>query len=519
MQLIKEASDEKLRGGFYTPEPIASFILKWAFNGNKELDILEPSCGDGVFLKEIQKENYEYNSVTAIEFDEVEAEKSEAIGPGLPYADKSESWILNLPASMMGIERQQNNDFVNWLKKHDPDAIKDTHFPPRSCFGAYLMFRARELQEDASYPNVKVHYHTNQEVIGIKKKDGQFSVIAKSTSDSDKMILEEGDTLILATGHLSSALFPNLFGVSGYWEHPWSKQLYDSVKPEDSVWVVGTGPSAIDTCLRLLDEGKVTSVDMISRSGALPGVLSEASLEGPPYPLRHFNFADIIMKANRGLRDLSFLDLARRLWADIKEAEEETSGNVLTENDIVKTYGDLDPQIWIDREIKAAQKGPRPHQRVLYAAFPYISTLWGHLPVKDKLEFLRYKTTFLRYLSAMPLPNAVKLQGYMKKNLIRVHGGMHGVSECTKRRGSFVISSQEKGDSLQHFPTVVINATGPSTEIYTDPLITALIRGRLVQKHPAGGIDVDPDTLLAVDADGDVHSNLHILGELTSGPS
>lgn len=80
MQLIKEATDEKLRGGFYTPVPIASFILKWAFNGNKELDILEPSCGDGVFLKEIQKENYEYNSVTAIEYDEIEAEKSEAIG-------------------------------------------------------------------------------------------------------------------------------------------------------------------------------------------------------------------------------------------------------------------------------------------------------------------------------------------------------------------------------------------------------------------------------------------------------
>lgn len=80
MQLIKEATDKKLRGGFYTPEPIASFILKWAFNGNKELDILEPSCGDGIFLKEIQKENYEYNSVTAIEYDEIEAEKSEAIG-------------------------------------------------------------------------------------------------------------------------------------------------------------------------------------------------------------------------------------------------------------------------------------------------------------------------------------------------------------------------------------------------------------------------------------------------------
>ncbi len=76
MQLIKEATKEKLRGGFYTPEPIASFILKWAFNGNIELDILEPSCGDGVFLEEIIKANYEYNFVTAIEFDENEAIKS-----------------------------------------------------------------------------------------------------------------------------------------------------------------------------------------------------------------------------------------------------------------------------------------------------------------------------------------------------------------------------------------------------------------------------------------------------------
>jgi adenine-specific DNA-methyltransferase len=80
MQLIKNASEDKLRGGFYTPNPIAAFILKWAFNGNKELDILEPSCGDGVFLEEIQKGRYQYNSVTAIEFDEVEAEKSRNIG-------------------------------------------------------------------------------------------------------------------------------------------------------------------------------------------------------------------------------------------------------------------------------------------------------------------------------------------------------------------------------------------------------------------------------------------------------
>ena len=76
MQLINHASKEKLRGGFYTPKTIAKFILKWGFNGSRTFDVLEPSCGDGVFLEEIKGEGYKYNSVTAIELDIDEAKKA-----------------------------------------------------------------------------------------------------------------------------------------------------------------------------------------------------------------------------------------------------------------------------------------------------------------------------------------------------------------------------------------------------------------------------------------------------------
>ncbi|MDL2311466.1 class I SAM-dependent methyltransferase [Bacteroidales bacterium OttesenSCG-928-B11] len=79
MKLIKNESAEKLRGGFYTPEPIASFILKWGINGSVDYDILEPSCGDGVFLEQLRESNHRFNSVTAIEFDEIEAEKAERV--------------------------------------------------------------------------------------------------------------------------------------------------------------------------------------------------------------------------------------------------------------------------------------------------------------------------------------------------------------------------------------------------------------------------------------------------------
>ncbi|QEC50969.1 adenine-specific DNA methylase [Anseongella ginsenosidimutans] len=76
MKLITEASAEKLRGGFYTPEPIAEFILRWGVNGSNDYDILEPSCGDGVFLEQLQKHQLKYKSITAIEFDEAEAIKA-----------------------------------------------------------------------------------------------------------------------------------------------------------------------------------------------------------------------------------------------------------------------------------------------------------------------------------------------------------------------------------------------------------------------------------------------------------
>lgn len=79
MRLISNASKEKLRGGFYTPKPITDFILKWAVNGNPNYDILEPSCGDGNFLRSLKSEGFKFKSVTAVEFDSVEAEKANSI--------------------------------------------------------------------------------------------------------------------------------------------------------------------------------------------------------------------------------------------------------------------------------------------------------------------------------------------------------------------------------------------------------------------------------------------------------
>ena len=50
MILTADASNQKLRGGYYTPEVIAHFLADWAVCSAFD-EILEPSCGDGSLLE------------------------------------------------------------------------------------------------------------------------------------------------------------------------------------------------------------------------------------------------------------------------------------------------------------------------------------------------------------------------------------------------------------------------------------------------------------------------------------
>lgn len=75
---------DKLRGGYYTPKPLTEFITKWAVRSKNDT-ILEPSCGDGDFLKVVEDRLRELrcpdelvsSQVTGVELDPGEARKAE----------------------------------------------------------------------------------------------------------------------------------------------------------------------------------------------------------------------------------------------------------------------------------------------------------------------------------------------------------------------------------------------------------------------------------------------------------
>jgi adenine-specific DNA-methyltransferase len=48
--MIDSAKARKSRGAFFTPEPIADYLAAWAVGGDPDARILDPTCGEAVFL-------------------------------------------------------------------------------------------------------------------------------------------------------------------------------------------------------------------------------------------------------------------------------------------------------------------------------------------------------------------------------------------------------------------------------------------------------------------------------------
>jgi adenine-specific DNA-methyltransferase len=76
MKFKIDHSAQKLRGGYYTPQNLANYVTSWVLS-NKPDSILEPSCGDGVFIEAIKNVSRRKKiNITAFELFDTEADKA-----------------------------------------------------------------------------------------------------------------------------------------------------------------------------------------------------------------------------------------------------------------------------------------------------------------------------------------------------------------------------------------------------------------------------------------------------------
>ncbi|QCB51988.1 SAM-dependent methyltransferase [Rhodococcus sp. PAMC28707] len=78
MKFKSEQSYDKLRGGYYTPDHVARYLTRWAL-ADGATSVLEPSCGDGAFLKAVVELDQPPATVHGVELDPSEAAKAQKV--------------------------------------------------------------------------------------------------------------------------------------------------------------------------------------------------------------------------------------------------------------------------------------------------------------------------------------------------------------------------------------------------------------------------------------------------------
>lgn len=76
MKVKADSSEQKLRGAYYTPLPLAKMMVDLFKNDANISSVMEPSCGDGVFVEGLIKTDFikQLKKVTAIEIETEEAD-------------------------------------------------------------------------------------------------------------------------------------------------------------------------------------------------------------------------------------------------------------------------------------------------------------------------------------------------------------------------------------------------------------------------------------------------------------
>lgn len=100
MRLKKDSSEQKLRGAYYTPLQLANAMVSLVASQNIT-NVLEPSCGDGVFIDSLASLNLlnDIPNITAVEIESDEAEKVSN-----NYKDNDNVHVLN-------------DDFLNFYQR------------------------------------------------------------------------------------------------------------------------------------------------------------------------------------------------------------------------------------------------------------------------------------------------------------------------------------------------------------------------------------------------------------------
>jgi uncharacterized NAD(P)/FAD-binding protein YdhS len=197
-------------------------------------------------------------------------------GRGLAYGTHSGSHLLNVPAGRMGIDPADEGGFARYLAALGlPYAPSD--FVPRNLYGAYLEHCLQLAQHQAA-PGVR-----------LELMEATVERLSPAAAGGWRLALGHGVELeaqqvVLALGNFTPqppvALRQLAWGGPPLVADPWTPQATIGLDPSAAVLLIGSGLTAYDVALQLMERGHTGPIHMMSRRGLLPQ--SHRQQEVPP---------------------------------------------------------------------------------------------------------------------------------------------------------------------------------------------------------------------------------------------
>lgn len=185
-------------------------------------------------------------------------------GRGVAYGTARPEHLLNVPARRMSAYPDAPDHFAHWYARHGGTA---EDFAPRMLFGDYVVEQLAQAAE-----RIEI---VRGEAIDVEGSDVLLA-------DGCRI---EAKAVILAPGNLPPAtprgIDPAALG--RLWiADPWAAPIADGLGDDDTVFLVGTGLTAIDAVLTLEANGFRGRILAVSRRGLAPRTHSAREPMGAP---------------------------------------------------------------------------------------------------------------------------------------------------------------------------------------------------------------------------------------------
>lgn len=390
---------------------------------------------------------------------------------GVAYQAEYQAQLLNVRAGNMSLYPDKPEDFIQFLARHPgwtdtPPAVLAQMFIPRSVFGDYLEAEVRAAAKQDG-PRIEL---VTAEVTGVEREKDLFRVLSR---DGRQWL---ADDVVLAPGNCPPShpcvLPAEVATHPSYVAYPWRQDIFQTLRSDQSVLLVGAGLTTVDHILSLRARGHTGRIEVISRRGWWPG--EHGTPKASPLPE---SLLRIAARTPRGL--LRFLR---------------------------HRASSVDAPAWTD-----LVDGLRPH----------VNAIWQQWSPASKRTFLRHlRQLWDIHRHRIPVEHHVALREMAAAGQLHLHAGRVREIKATREGRLMVEISTRSGRGQSVFkPDLIVNCTGPETRwrMPGNAVVEQLLARGLGSSDELGfGLRTDAFGR-SLDADGIPVAGLFLLGPVLRG--